>query len=122
MQKSRRQPQLSLTVRRFRKRKRCCLVIAIPQAGIAAPTLTVMQGFPAKKRLLHASPFPFHGIPSIFRILPFHTFGARARIEPGYDGWKASVLTTTLRQSQQCSVKMPHLNQVYEKKAIEGYA
>ena len=40
---------LKRTVRRFRKRKSCCHVIAIPQAGIAAPTLTVMQGFQAKK-------------------------------------------------------------------------
>ena len=39
-------------VRRFRKRKSCWHVIAIPQASIAAPTLTVMQGFEAKKRLL----------------------------------------------------------------------
>ena len=39
MQKSRRQPQSSVAVRRFCKRKSCCHVIAIPQAGIAAPTL-----------------------------------------------------------------------------------
>ena len=58
VQKSRRQPQSSVTVRRFRKRKSCCHVIAIPQAGISAPTLTVMQGFQAKKRLLHAFSFP----------------------------------------------------------------
>ena len=36
-------------VRRLRKRKTCWHVIAIPQAGIAAPTLTVKQGFKAKK-------------------------------------------------------------------------
>ena len=36
-------------VRRLRKRKNCWHVIAIPQASIAAPTLTVMQGFEAKK-------------------------------------------------------------------------
>ena len=46
-------------VRCFRKRKGCCHVIAIPHAGIAAPTLTVMQGFQAKKRLLRAFPFLF---------------------------------------------------------------
>ena len=39
----------SVTVRHFRKRKSCHHVIAIPQAGIAAPTLTGMQGFEAKK-------------------------------------------------------------------------
>ena len=50
MQKSRRQPQSSVTVRRFHKRKSCCHVIAIPRAGIATPTLTVMQGFQAKKK------------------------------------------------------------------------
>ena len=54
MQMSCRQPQSGVTVRRFCKRKSCCHVIAIPQAGIAAPTLTVMQGFHAKKRLPHA--------------------------------------------------------------------
>ena len=37
-----------------------------------------MQGFQAKKRLLRAS-FPFRGIPSILRILPFHTFTAQAQ-------------------------------------------
>ena len=50
MQKSRRQLQWSVTVRRFHKRKSCCHVIAIPQAGISAPTLTVMQGFEAKEK------------------------------------------------------------------------
>ena len=45
MWKSRRQPQSSVTVCRFRKQKSCCSVITIPQAGIAAPTLTVMQDF-----------------------------------------------------------------------------
>ena len=36
-------------VRRLHKRKSCWHVIAIPQASIAAPTLTVMQSFEAKK-------------------------------------------------------------------------
>ena len=31
------------------QRKSCCHIIAITQAGIAAPALTVMQGFQAKK-------------------------------------------------------------------------
>ena len=49
MRKSRTQPQSSVTVRCFRKQKSCCHVIAIPQAGIAAPTLIVAQGFQEKK-------------------------------------------------------------------------
>ena len=44
-----REPHSSVTIRHFRKQKSCCHVIAIPQAGIAAPNLTVMQGFEAKK-------------------------------------------------------------------------
>ena len=56
MQKSCRQLHSSVTVCRFCKRKSCCNAIAIPQAGIAAPTLTVMQGFEAKKRMLRAFP------------------------------------------------------------------
>ena len=44
-----REPHSSVTVRRIRKLKSCYYVIAIPQAGIPAPTLTVMQGFKAKK-------------------------------------------------------------------------
>ena len=49
MQNLCRGPHSSVTVRRFRKQKSYCHVIAIPSAGIAAPTLTVMQGFEAKK-------------------------------------------------------------------------
>ena len=49
MQKSRRQPQSNVPIRRFCKRKSYCHVIAIPHAGIAASTVTVMQGFQAKK-------------------------------------------------------------------------
>ena len=54
-------------------------------------------------------------------MLPFHTFVTQARIEPGGDGWRAGAVTTTLRHSQQGVVKMPNLNQMYEKKALEGY-
>ena len=49
VQNLRRELHSSVTVRRFRKQKSCHHVIAIPQAGIAAPTLTGMQGFEAKK-------------------------------------------------------------------------
>ena len=45
-------------VRRLRKQKSCWHVIAFPQASITASTLTVMQGFEAKKRLLRAYFFP----------------------------------------------------------------
>ena len=69
-----------VTVRRLRKRKSCWHEIAFPQASIAAPTLTVMQGFEAKKRLLCAYLFPF----LILLILPFHTITTQARIEAEY--------------------------------------
>ena len=45
-------------------------------------------------------------------ILPFHAFVTQARIEPGCDGWKANVLTTRLRRSQQCCSKMSYLTKV----------
>ena len=116
-----RQPQWSVTVRRFRKQKSCCLVIAIPQAGIAPPTLAVMQAFQAKKRLLGACSFQSPRTASILHILPFHAFVTQARIQSWCDGWKMNALTTTLHSSQQCSSKMSYLNQMYDKKAIEGY-
>ena len=58
VQKSRRQPQSSVTVHRFRKQKSCCHLIAIPQAGIAPPTLTVMLGFQEKKKIAPCISFP----------------------------------------------------------------
>ena len=122
MQKSRRQPQSSVTVRRFRKLNSCCHIIAIPQAGIAAPTLTVMQGFQANKKIAPCFSFPFLSTASILLMLPFPVFVTQVRIKSGFDGWKVNALTTTLGQLQQCSAKMPYLNQMYEKKAIEGYA
>ena len=122
MQKSRRQPQSSLTIYRFRKRKSCWHVIAISQAGIAAPTLTEMQGFEANKRMFRASPFALLHAVFILRALPIQVFEFRARIEPGYDRWEAHEITTRLRQTHRCNVKMLYLTQMYEKKAIEGYA
>ena len=122
MQKSRRQPQSSVTVRRFRKRKSCWHVIAISQALIPAPTLTEMQGFQANKRMLRASPFPLLHTASILRVLPFHDFVTRARIEPVCNGWEAHAITTRLCQTQRCNIKMLYLNQMYEKKAIDRYA
>ena len=81
-----------------------------------------MQGFQAKKRLPHAFPFPLLCTASILRIIPFHAFVTQAQIELGRNGWKANVLTTRLLRSLQCNSKMSYLNQMYEKKAIEGYA
>ena len=80
-----------------------------------------MQGFKAKKRLLRAFSFPFLSTIALLRILPFHAFGTQVGIELGCDTWKAYALTTTLHQSQQCNDKMSYLNQMYEKKAMEGY-
>ena len=118
VQNLRREPHSSITVRRFCKRKSCCHVIAILQAGIAAPTLTVMQGFEAKKRLLREFPYPFLHTASVVRILSFHAFATQARIEPGRGGWKPSTITTTLRSLQQCNDKMSYLNQMHEKMAM----
>ena len=42
----------------------------------------------------------------------------QVRIEPWCDGWKLSMITTTLRSFQQCNDKMSYLNQMYEKKAM----
>ena len=109
VQNSCREPHSSVTIRRFRKRKSCCHVIAIPQAGIAALTLTVMQGFKANKKLLRAYPFPL-------RIVPFQAIAAQARIKPGCGGWKLSMITTTLRILQQCNDKMSDLNQCMRKR------
>ena len=112
IQKLCRESHKSVMVHRFHKRKSCCHVIAIPQAGIAAPTLTVMQGFQAKKkRLLGAFPFPLLHTASVLRILPFCMFVTQARIKPGCNGWKANALTTrpTLRSFRQCSYKMSNI-------------
>ena len=101
-------------VRCFRKQKSFCHVIAIPQAGIAASTLTVIQGFEAKKRLLRAFPFPFLLTASILRILPFLAFATQALIEPGCRGWKPSTIATILRSLQQRNEKMSYLNKMYK--------
>ena len=95
--------------------KSCCHVIAIPQAGIAAPTLTVMQGFKAKKKIIRAIPSLILHTASILRILPFHAFTPQVGIEPGCEDWKLSAVTTTLRSLHQLIDKMSYLNQMYEK-------
>ena len=118
IQNLRRGPHESVTVRRFRKQKSCCHKIAIPQADIVAPTLTVMQGFKAKKRLLRAFTFLLLHTVTLLHILPFHTFVTQTRIEPGCEGWKTNILTTTLHSLQQYSCKMSkaYLNQIMRKR------
>ena len=84
-------------------------VIAISQAGIAAPTLTVKQDFEAKKIV----PCVFFPDPaSTLHYLPFHAFALQTRIEPRCNGLKPSALTTTLRGLQRFADKM-YLNQSY---------
>ena len=64
MQNLRREPHSSVTVRRFRKLKSSCYIIAIPSGWHPAPTLTVMQGFEAKKRERRTLPSQFLQIAS----------------------------------------------------------
>ena len=87
-------------------------VIAIPQAGIAAPTLTVVQGFKAKQ-VVPCISYPDPA--SLLCNLPFHAFAPQTQIEPGCDGWKPTTVTTTLHSLQQDDEKMSYLNQMYEK-------
>ena len=101
-------------VLRLRKRKSCWHVIAIPQASIATPNLTVMQGFEAKKDCSIDIFPPF----LVLHILPFHAIATPVRIEPEYNGWELSTITTTLCRLQQSNDKMSFLNQMYEKKAM----
>ena len=81
-----------------------------PQAGIAAPTLTVMQGFEAKKDSLCIS----------FQVPAYCITHAQPNrvSNPGVEGWKLSTIPTTLPSLQQCRDKMSYLNQMYEKKAM----
>ena len=79
-----------------------------PQAGIAALTLTVMQGFEAKKD-------------SYEHLLPGSciTFAQPiCEANPGAEGRELSVLTTKPPSLQHSSDKMLYLNQMYEKKAM----
>ena len=86
-------------------------VIAISRAGIAAPTLTVMQGFKAKK-VVPCISYPDSA--SLLRDLPFHAFAPHMRIKPGCDVWKPTTVTPTLYSLQQHGEKMSYLNQMYE--------
>ena len=76
-----------------------------------------MQGFEAKNTSLRAYPSSFLRTASILRILSLHAIATLVRIVPRCEGWKLSMITTTLRSLQQCIDKMSYLNQMYEKKA-----
>ena len=60
---------------RLHKRKSCWHVIAIPQAGIAAPTLTVMQGFAPKKKC------SVHNLPRSLYSVCFHSTQSQSQCE-----------------------------------------
>ena len=79
--------------------------IAIPQTGIAAPTLTAMQGFEAKKKKDPCMFFPYS---SILRLLTFLAFALPAGVEPGCDGYNLSAVNITLRRLHQPIGKMSY--------------
>ena len=76
-----------------------------------------MQGFEAKKRPLRV----------YFFLVPYTPYSSISHNRnpsanrTRYDGWKLSTITTSLCCLQQCNDKM-YLNQMYEKKVIQGYA
>ena len=76
-----------------------------------------MQGFQGKKE--HSEHLLSHFL--VLRDFPLRAIGGQARFESNRDGWKAHELTTRLRQAQHYVIKMSYLDQMYEKKAIEGY-
>ena len=78
--------------------------IAIPQTGIAAPTLTAMQGFKAKKKHPH----------SIFQNST-HTADVPTGVEPGANCSILNVVTFRPRIFHPMSIKMSYFNQMYEK-------
>ena len=59
VQNLRREPHSSVTVRRFRKLKSCCYVIAIPSDWHCCPNPNCNARFWSKKRWLHHSPSMF---------------------------------------------------------------
>ena len=81
VQNLRREPHSSVTVRRFRKLKGCCHVIAIPSGWHSCPNLTVMQSFEVKKVSF------VHLLPSFWKL--YHTCTTHLRIEPGCGGLRA---------------------------------
>ena len=81
MQNLRREPHSGVTVRRFRKLKGCCHVIAIPSGWHSCPNLTVMQGFEVKKVSF------VYLLPSFWKL--YRTRTTQPRIEPGFRGLRA---------------------------------
>ena len=79
---------------------------------MAARTLTLMQGFQEKKKSTTVSPFPY----------PYLRESLLIASQASPDHWKARALITRPRYMQRFTAKMPNLNQMYEKKAIEEYA
>ena len=101
--------------------KAAALQIAIVQAGIAARTLALVQGFERKKRMRHDFPFP-PTFPT--RISNDHEICLTHLeiIEPEREDCQAHALITTSSPPHRDRVKVPYLNQMNEKKAIERYA
>ena len=81
-----------------------------PQAGIPAPTLTVMQGFEANKDSF------VHLLPSSYIL--YHICTTHPRIESGCVGLRAEYHNHYTASLQQCNDKMSYLNQMYENKAM----
>ena len=113
VQNLRREQHSSETVRRFRKQKSCCHVIAIPSGWHRCPNPNYKAKFWSQKKIAPCS----FSHPSFYSVL-FHS----TQSQPQYDGWKLSMITTTPCCLQQCNDKMSYLHQMYEKKAIEGHA
>ena len=111
VQNLRREPHSSVTVRRFRKLKSCCYVIAIPSGWHRCPNPNCNARFWSKNTSLRTYPSRF-----------LHTASQFAQpireSNPGEEGRELSVLTTRPSSSQHCSDKMLYLNQMYEKKAM----
>ena len=81
-----------------------------PQAGIAALTLTVMQGFEAKKKIAMY----------IFQVPAYCITFAQpiCELNPGAEVRELSVLNTTPPSLKHYRDQMSYLNQMYEKKAM----
>ena len=78
--------------------------IAIPQTGIAAPTLTAIQGFKAKKKHPH----------SIFQNST-HIAVITTWVELGADCSNLDVVIFRPRNYHRICIKMSYFNQMYEK-------
>ena len=76
------------------------LLPSLPQTGIAAPTLTAMQGFEAKRKI---------------RVESTRTIAVQAGVEPGCYEYNLNAVTILLRNLHQPIIKMSYFNQMYEK-------